>query len=625
MFATDLIEICGQKENFSEVASITFCNAEIAKKDFGDIVLAESEHIAYFPFKLCHSMPKINKRGRAFMPKVLSNSFASALDQLIDIEHLIKSNNISKTDQITGFIKAIKFDGIAAEIASETLTKIPTKPLPVKGLGALFLRADGAKDIVAEHNKHKNWRVSMECAHDWEKAYFYYRDNFIPITEAEKGMIECIQQGKVKQFKGHDLVVCLGGLDHKVDFWGAAVTRTPADGDADIEGNIFSLVSGISKDVASTKTFYMPLREYSVPKKDFTEEKFALEIASKIEEIASIEILGQTDVAPDGHFHYILTDLTVLPANGHDHYSTKFSITPGTNPILTGVTDSHSCYSRNQSTGMEERSIHAHTVKLSLKKKFKIDKIPADAEDSKTELDSEDTTESMVEMNKYTVQEGINMTKELLKLTQETNAAVVKLIAAKTDEERTKIGQEIASSNEKIAHLASKEVAEEEIKAAVDEKVKSGELLTKEQAEKLVADKQAEIEAKAKAEQEQKDKENARLELIKTSKINPDYLVGEVKASDFLAGIPFDENGEKTFKTQVSLLAKIPDAVLVTNQEVKAEAANTGNTSSNPSFAAKIKALAGGGTTSTEEANEKPKNTATKTKVSTGRSVFSKV
>lgn len=623
MIVDDIKTICGVKENFSETASVNFCNAEIAKTEFGNIQLADSENIAYFPFKLCHSMPKINKRGRAFMPKVLANSFASALDQLIDVEHLIKTNKISDGDKITGFIKAIKFDGEPnLELANDS-TIIPAKAIPVKGLGALFLRADGARDIVKEHNKHKNWRVSMECAHNWDEAYFYYRDNLIPIADAEKGMIDCIHPGKVLPYKGHELAVCLGGLTNKVDFWGAAVTKTPADGDADIEGKIFSLVSGISHDIASTKRFYMPLKEYTVSKKDYSEDKLALEIASQIEELASIGIIGQTDAAPDGHFHYILSDLTVMPASGHDHWGTKFSISPGTNPTLTGVTDNHSMYVRNPDTGLEERIAHTHLINLSLKKKFKVAGNTADSDVNNPAMDDSETS------SEYTVSKGNeDMTKELLKLTQETNSLVAKLVSAKTEEERTKIGQEIASSNEKIAKLAAQEVADEEITAAIDKKIESGELLTKDQVEKITADKVAEAEAKAKAESEQKEKENARIELIKTSNLNMDYLIGETKVSDLLAGIPFDDGGEKNFKTQIAMLAKIPDA-LVNNSSVNAEAANQNATKATPDYTARIKALAGGGNVSEETANEDDskfkKTDGSYNRVTAGRKMFSKV
>lgn len=511
----------------SEVGSIEVVPVEKARGLFPNVVLSDSPHLSYFPYKLCHSLPKVNLRQRCFTGKVLQNSFASAVDQLLNIDHMILDNGISTEDKICGHIKAVRV-GLGKELASE-IAICPVEPIPVIALGCLFNRAKGIRSIIENHNKGKEqWKVSMECDHDWRDAYLRYDGKYIPIKDADPGMLQCIKRDRVLPFKDRELAVCLGGLEGNVTFWGAGLTKTPADKDA----AIMHFIAAGSREVASkTKHFYMPFQMFeNVP--DF-------EIASKIEEMASVSILGETDPA-DGHVHTVLSDMTIMPANGHDHSIKTMQVKPGTNPDITGVTISH--YSRVMTgDGMSQENVHAHTFSLKLKGK----KAPAEptSDDGLPEMDSASL-------------EDIMTLKEMLK---QLNDSIANLGKATTDADRTRVLGEIADVQKDIITLENQTSVQERIDAEVKAKLEAGTLLRKEDVDKLIADKVTEatntIKAEADAKALEVQKRTERAQKLVEAGISAKYELEGLSDAEgkpmtiesYLPTLPVDASGDTQF------------------------------------------------------------------------------
>jgi len=578
-------------ETFSHtIGKMGVISLELAKSKFSSVTLNEdSENITYFEFKLCNSFPKFNARGRGFTPKVLDHSFASLNDQLIDMEHCLVANGIGKNDRIIGCVKATHFaiPKEAEEIANDprriAIELANMQPIPVDALGVLFNRAKGVREAIDNHiSKREKWAVSMECGHRWDEAQFFYRGEFIPAIDAELAMRDCVGPTSIKDFKGHPLRALLGGMDKEVDFWGVGFTKDPADKDADV----YSFMGNQPKELASRHTFFMPLQSFSAQ---------AVEVASegadtKISEVASIEVIGQTDPEEsDGHAHDILSNMMVMPTQGHHHDIQAFSINPGATPTVTGHTSVHNQYGYSDvSSG--KKPTHSHTINISLKRKY-----TSSGKDSAPP--SEEVASMNEELRKLLEAQG----KLLAKLGESADIAAMKAVVG-----------EIASSQAKIQSELAKVGTEQERDAYVAGLVKDGKYLTKEMADAAVATaveaKEKELNEKAEAAQKEADLKLARV--TKCGELNIDLkteLEGVKKADgsamtlqDRLDSIPLNDEGQKQFDidSQIWAAATKPveaAAAPAPTMTPAAEAANKGKTIPAKPAPRKIPAIAGGG------------------------------
>lgn len=581
---------------------------EEASLMFPDVKLNQSQHLSYFPFRFCHSLPSVNGRGRAFTPATLQNSFASMNDQLIDWEHYLESNGTGKNDRIIGHVKATRFEGPAkkkaagetassGKLSNKEIAGITEKPFPAIGLGALFLRAKGVDQAIDNHvNGTQKWKTSMECGHLWKDAWLLYRDELIPLSDAELGMKDCIKADHVLPYRSHELAVCLGGLDGKVDFWGLGFTTNPADSNADI----FSFVAGHNQELASKKIFYMPFYGFHGTQ---------LEVASKpvdkmVEELASIGILGETDACDDdGHSHYVLSNLSVIPSGGHAHtlggYSDgQVSISRGSNPTLTGVTDLHTAYHPHDGSVSSGKShSHRHMINIPLKGKYKEDVTGSDVASLESTLSKE------LEMKLTDVLAKLDL---MVKTADPAKATDPTFIA------------EMANLRKEVAISVQEELSEEGKKTYLESQVKAGKILSKEAADQLVADAVKEANDKAAAELKAQQTRHARLESLTKAGINLDAEFEGIKNAEGkqmtlrnrVEMIPTDEAGDALFGMDMPLWASNPALKLdppaegtggaggttvvdsVTTTEVPAETASNGT---KKKVIPQVKAIAGAG------------------------------
>lgn len=604
----DLQEKIGSRELHSMDAKDSLVKTigyEEATAAFPEARLSKSQYVEYFPFKLCHSVPKVNSRGRAFMPRVLQKSFASLIDQCLDYEHELVENKNSRRDRIIGHVKAVKFDGSIPEAASSIY--IPESPLPVIGLGCMYRRAEGVNKIVEQATKSPStWRISMECYHNWDDAYFWLdRKDMISIHEASPDMLDCIGTNSIKPYKGKELVLCCGGMDKEIAFIGAAVTTNPADGDAEIMG----FVSGTSRELASRKVFYMPMHEFKgkaleVASGDYGERDRLVE--HTIKELSSIGIIGQTEPGgEDNHQHDVLNDGTIMPFGGHHHCQQHFILTPGTNPTYSGVTDATYDYV-SLSTGERRQHVHNHMFNISLKKKARPatgtaasgGDNPLTAEYSSADLATATVTIGEEEMRLQ------DLMKELAK-------EMASLGAASKPDETSAAQKRILELAEKLDKVNAAEEMKTQLQTLLEEKIKSGELVTKERADAAIA------EAKTAAEQ-QVEVEKKRLAAIasRTQKcteagINLGYTFDGVTnaegkpctVQDRINEIPVSDAGDRDFILNFGMWSKIAaegkkkedEAVAAAAAQVAAgrEAASKSGQAANTMHVSQI---AGGGT-----------------------------
>lgn len=509
-------------ERFSaEVGGVQTMTREQASDMFPGVSFSESPQIVYAPFRMCHTMPAVNARRRSFMPAVLARSVASTNDSLINLDHELIDNGINTpggADTIIGHIKAAVFGG-AGEIANND--SVPEEPIPMIALGALYNRHSKVPGIVDQYLKDGRWKTSMECGHKWTDACLYYKGEFIPFTEAEGAMLEGITPNGIRPYKGGEITACLGGLDGRVDFWGAALTCSPADENSDI----ITMFAGGGKEAASRKTF-LPLNVRSFPNSEKTLEVANKSVDTFFNDIATIEVIGQTQPAEDGHSHDILSDGTIVPANNHTHFMESYSLSTGTRPRYTGRTSFHYEFVRDSVGDVTHELTHMHLLDIPLR-----------------------GSKSTAETSNYV---GDAEMQKFATLLDRMEGVLGKLSSGNNGNQSSELASEIASLRSEISRAGIDEQIDKAVEEKIKSKIDSGELLTKEAADERVTEAVGEVEEKHKAEVEQMEKVSKREEAVSALGIDIDYTLDEDDEESTIRNqirmIPNDEAGDKLFK-----------------------------------------------------------------------------
>lgn len=592
-----------------EAASLNRITPNDVKKLFPNVEMGNSSQLVYVPLKMCHSMPKRNARGRAFTPKTLSNSFASAKDSSVNLDHETKKSG-GKSDRFIGHIVASRFDPDGKYLpeeagASDSKVWIPSQPIPMLALAALNMRAEHVSSMIEEHLSGKRkWHTSMECGHNMEEASFYYRGEFIPVKDAEAGMRECVEKLSVRMFKGHELTLCLGGIDGLVDFWGMAMTPQPADTDSKV---LAFMTSDVFAEAANKdgKPFYFPLESKIFNDHETKEKVSPVPVDTRDSELANIVVIGTTEPA-DGHTHDILSDGTVVPTNGHSHYIANYNISRGTTPYYTGRTDL--CYmpvagGASSYDCPRQTVAHMHLIDIALRGKVSAsDTIVLPEESSNPGLISELS-------NTLTLANGEAMDKLLAKI-------LAVLSSGKLDT------VEAASLKNELATFNQTEMLKTAVKEEIANLVSAGELYgkTEHEAEVKAAADKAKAEADAAIALEKKKAE--RREAIMGLGLNPEAelpALGGKKIGDYIGAFGVDDQSELSYGLAFESLKMMAEAEKAkvtaadtesakTPAELQAAAANTGAKPATPAATKKPAPLllvgAGGATPDSEAASQ---------------------
>lgn len=600
---TDLLEKLGasstqgQQDELvgEEAASLRPATLEEMLLLFPEEKLVKDGSVAYLPVKMCHSLGRSpqgklagrNKRGRGFLPKVIARSAETARDSLVNYDHNLSHNGNGTEDMVLGHIRTARFDPeklLSREMAAESPGKIPSISAPLYALTALFLRHSLVPGILKDHLSGKAWMTSMECSHHWNEACFLYENELIPIQDAESGMRECVELNRVRNYQDKLLTVCLGGETGSVNYWGLGMTQQPADEGAEVLSILTASPMELARNGSgeSRKKIFMPLRL----EKFFSNTKDAecahATVDSKLKEIASISVLGKTSAhEQDGHAHDILTDGTMLPAQGHLHSIANWSLVKGTVPRFTGRTDVHHQYPEPMMgeggvvamppSGAPK--IHMHTFDIPLRGKKSAKENANNDSEMDSFLDSV-TPEGYMELKKLLA--SLDSLSERLSSGNSGGAGGAGAAGAADNKG---LAAEVASIRKELHEGALKEMIDDAVKKEIANEVTVGNLIPKAKVEEIktaaVTAAVTEEQTKNAAENKKKELQAGRLKAIEELGIDMESKPYEDNADltvkKRLEEIALDESGEKEWKTEFRFLKALAAAALAREDAEKAK------------------------------------------------------
>lgn len=533
-----------QDSRFSGNISV-MTSSEVASM-FPGVTLSDSNHIAYLPVTMCNSLPTVNKRGRCFSEKTIRNSAATATDSLVNIEHRTKDHG-SARDHITGHIKAIA-------VGERTQDGIP-----LNALLALYKRNEDAAAVIKDTltKSGRPWRTSMECRFLLSSSAFLYEGETIPLKSAPSEMLECVEAASVRNYRGKKLALMCGGDDGVVDYWGIGLTETPADSKSRILGIV-------SREIASQGRKFYPVKFCTTEAPSKPDEEAVIyntEVASEkatesaIAEIASIEVIGETMPAEDGHYHDILTDGTILSANGHTHSIRSYHLQKGTNPTFTGTTTGHyeCCVNAPDGTEIRPSSEHIHVFEISLRGKKSKGSSTKDESSAEASVDSAQDTASLFDF--------LTGPREMPKKITEIVTDLRKLLETK----RAALGDssEVASILTDLGRWTVETEVSDRASAVFETEVASGNYVKK--ADHLAAVKAAEEAAEKKVrdefeiEKKKSEKIQSRIAAVTAIGVNPESKEDgkDRTVRELISSIPLDDAGDGWFASELERLKAV--------------------------------------------------------------------
>ena len=539
----DMLErlgLAGQKRGREQVreesASIQTRSEEEIKKLFPNVTLSQSKEIVYAPFRFCHSLPKVNLRGRSFTPRVMANSMASMRDAMINVDH--QMNYRGNQDTICGHIVCGRFDP-DGKYSTEVANSVPEEPIPLLALAAFHLRSQYIPNFLDEHlSGRRKWFTSMECNHDWDDAAFWYEKEIIPIKDADPGMRECVQKLAVKPYKGKDLALLLGGEKGIVDYHAAAITPSPADNGASLIAFVTNhdYVEAANKDGNKT-SFFFPLE---IKKLDGADP----------EELGNISVIGRTGTdgeGGDGHTHEVLSDGTIMPTNGHTHSLSGFQLVRGTTPRLTGKTDTHYTYFRDANQH-ESSIVHLHMIDIPLRGKT------AGASEPEPEPATEAASMAFEAGAEYfpVLVPFLNMESDMTVKLDDLLRRMNSVLSAGKFEGQA--ATDLASLRTDISKFNQDTMIKDMVAQEIANQIKEGAIVPKTEHEKSVADAVKEAEAKAAADAAAAAKKQARREKVLAAGLDLDASFNEkieMTLGQYADSFSLDESGDKLFEASL--------------------------------------------------------------------------
>jgi len=345
------------KEIFSYKTNIEIFTPEKAIELFPELADVSNQNVIYAPVRMCHSLPVVNKRGRCFTKKTLENSSSLVTDNLVNFDHEISDNGFTKAERICGHLRGSRLMTPSDE----------SQPSSLIALSVLYSRHPEIKKMAKEHVGNTPWFVSMECGHNLLESHLYYDGEFIPFKDAPSGMLQCIGSEEIANFRGKKLALAVGGYNGVANFWGMALTRTPADENSNILSMFTASGKKPDKIVKEAASISFPIKFEISDGKGNNPETINDKV---VHEMGAIKVIGRTS-ENNGHSHEILSDGTVLPEDGHSHYVDHFLLETGSKPRFSAKLSEHSENVRVVTDYPEtyERRVHTHTLEIDLKQK----------------------------------------------------------------------------------------------------------------------------------------------------------------------------------------------------------------------------------------------------------------
>jgi hypothetical protein len=583
---SDALHILGVSEEAPEVSEVFHAKTVIKQIDkdelirmFPEIASSDNKNVVYAPCIICHSLPTLNAKGRGITLPTLINSAQSVRDNLVNIEHELESNDIgSERDMICGHIKGAYIDSL--KFKGTDIPLIPDSSVPLFALPVLYSRHSHVPRIVKDYANGQQWHVSMECGHNILKSCLLYEGEFIPFKEASPDMLECVGSNGIKKYKGKDIGLVLGGKSGKVNFWGLALTKTPADSDA----SILRMFTVTNRETAS-RNLYFPIRIDFLRKKEKDENFIEESSDNLLVECASIKPIGRTTES-DGHSHLVLSDGTIVPERGHSHYIKTYILTQGNKASFTASLSEHS-EQATQPTAIPQFLYHTHQIDIDMKKSVKNE--PEDSKSIFSESSSVNTG-------------GDSMPKLLDQLKEAVNG--IKEIASKVkDQQGVKEDETLLKAIDTVSKFNIDNAIEVASDEAVEAKVASGDFVKKEEHEKAVAKAVEEERMKINLELEKEKRKTQRFEDIKKLGIDLSFEIKEgTTIEKAINDIPLDDAGQALFENMLAVWAALVEKA----KGEKKEAASNEKVKETASAATKKPLLIVGGGKTDDSGSSKP-------------------
>jgi len=229
-----------QPINFTaEIANIKFIEEPLVV-NLGDkkYVFEPDINKSFIHFDLLSSYKTVNKNNLTFTLPVLAKTFATAIYNPMDVEHILEGNPKHQlydpekdTNRIVGAMVLAYLPGI--ESFNNNIPLIPDNPMPMRIVAVIWKRTNDGAALIQSLAMGYKWSVSMEVVRDKNQDMYvnpadntFYKPDEIP-----------------KELEGK-LALAVGGKgedeDTFVNFWGSGFTLTPADPTAKIHSLVAS-------------------------------------------------------------------------------------------------------------------------------------------------------------------------------------------------------------------------------------------------------------------------------------------------------------------------------------------------------------------------------------------------
>ena len=217
-----------KKHTVSDISSngMRFDVKNIRSVNASDIPNASKDK-AYIEFVLMHSYPSINGNGATLMPKVIQNSLDSLINSPLDIDHELEGVWFWEKGDDNRIIGSIVGAKLSPEYKEDF---VPTNGYEVVLTAVLWKRLSDVKGIIQDIiDDTAEWKASFEIAPYSVKDQISYIWNGQIFNENEISveMKDAFEWGY--NHEGSPVAVAFGGEDGQIDFYGAALTLTPAD------------------------------------------------------------------------------------------------------------------------------------------------------------------------------------------------------------------------------------------------------------------------------------------------------------------------------------------------------------------------------------------------------------
>jgi hypothetical protein len=201
------------------------------------------EGINYVGFTFHATVPEINMKAMALTPQTTFASLDSAVDMMVDFEHIAEDIPIPREEgeegktEVVGHIVELAMDDIPNPDNEEAWLYppyIPKKALMTCGVMALYTRITKVRSIANEVGSGAPWYFSLEIGENcpepaiWLKGTDEKPHSMIGWGDASEELRGLASQPRMMEYEGQTIAYLMGGLQGKIPFIGGAITRNPA-------------------------------------------------------------------------------------------------------------------------------------------------------------------------------------------------------------------------------------------------------------------------------------------------------------------------------------------------------------------------------------------------------------